>query len=271
MNFGRITPGSEILRKIDPLNEGSFEEGSAKDGGAIFQAILSHDLKWKIVDGDTVFDQTLIKTRLHRVDVFPDLNYVEADAMSTYFILSEVNILKRKFDLATESIKKMISPEYASEIKGNHSKRREISMKYFDGTQFDVNLVTDHIVLREVSSSGIDSGSPSVALKLSTGMVDQLDGKEINSWNSIYAKVTGNGVSIDITNSGDDPISKIVEFDEVDSQWEVVFQKIIPSLYLRFKGDPVKIETYSNRSAGISWKSPIDIENIFSKGSETGK
>ena len=33
--------------------------------------------------------------------------------------------------------------------------------------------------MREVSASGIDSGSPSIVLKVSTGMVDQLDGNKI--------------------------------------------------------------------------------------------
>ena len=89
----------------DEIYEGYFEDTSAKDGGVIFQAILSHDISWKIVDGNTVFDQNNIKTRLHTVEVFPDLNYKKGEASSVYHVLSEVNILKRKFDMASKAIK----------------------------------------------------------------------------------------------------------------------------------------------------------------------
>ena len=38
-------------------NEAYSTETSAKDGGAIFQAIVSHNLSWEIKNGDTIFNQ----------------------------------------------------------------------------------------------------------------------------------------------------------------------------------------------------------------------
>jgi len=244
-------------------NEAYSSQTVAKDGGAIFQAIISHNLEWDIINGETVFDQNSINSKLHRIDLFPDLNYKEGYATSTYYILSEVNILKRKFQLASESIKKQISSEYATEIKDNPDKYSDISSKYFNNSKFKVIFNTDKIALREVSSSGIDSGSPSIVLKVSTGMVDQLDGNKIETWNKFNVDVNGGGIQLAINSKSNTPISKIVEYDDVDNKWDIIFQTILPSVVIEFKGDGVSIEKYGSRSSEVAFKSKIDVESIF--------
>ena len=250
------------------IYEGYFEETSAKDGGVIFQAVLSHDISWKIKDGNTVFDQNNIKTRLHTVEVFPDLNYKSGEASSVYYILSEVNILKRKFDLASKAIKRILSPEYSAELNDNSSNENEVTHKYFDGTEFDISFTTDHVVLREVSSSGIDSGSPSIVMKISTGLVDQMDGKPVKSWESFNVNVNGNGVNQDLNMSSNPTISKIMEYDQIENKWDQIFQTIIPSVSISFSGDRVDVETFSRRSNNLSSHVTANIENIFFRGEE---
>jgi hypothetical protein len=240
-----------------------YDETSAKDGGFVFQAIISHDLSWKIVNGSTFFDQSKILAKLHQVDVFPDMNYTEAYATSTYYILSEVSLLKRKFDLASEKIKEMISVEYAREMSKDHANKEEINKKYFNDVTFDVQLITDHVVLREVSTSGLDSGNPNIVLKLSTGMVDELDGKSIDSWNSFKLKATGPGISINVDNSSEIPISQIKAYDPVENKEEIIFQTIIPSLVLNYRGDRVSAETFTSRSAEVASISQADPNSIF--------
>lgn len=244
------------------LHEAYSSETSAKDGGAIFQAIISHDISWDILNGETIFDQNKINSKLHRVDIFPDLNYKEGFATSTYYILSEVNILKRKFQLASEAIKKVINSEYATEIKDNPEKYQEINSKHFNNSNFSVKFTTDKIAMREVSASGIDSGSPSIVLKISTGMVDQLDGNKIDTWNKFNVNVSG-GVNASINNESSNPISKMVEYDDVDNKWDIVFQTILPSVVIEFKGEKANIERYGSRSNEVAFKSKIDVESIF--------
>lgn len=252
------------------------DEASAKDGGFVFQAIISHEVKWEIVDGEVRIDPKKINAMLHQVDIFPDIKFTKGSATSTYVILSEVNILKRKFEMASEAIKKRINPEYRQESEalvqtGETSlKRRELNQKYFNKTYFEASLTTDHIVLREVSSSGIDSGSPRITLKLSTGMVDTLDNKPINSWDSFVLNVDGTK-SLKITNSGEDPISAIQEVDVVENVNDLIFRTIIPSLILEFKGDSVAIDSFSNRSAGIATTIKPDYDNLFDVGDRTKK
>ena len=50
---------------------------SAKDGGFVFQAIVSHEIKWEISGGETRIDPKGINSVLHRVDLFPDLKFTE--------------------------------------------------------------------------------------------------------------------------------------------------------------------------------------------------
>ena len=134
---------------MNTINEAYSEEVSAKDGGVIFQACISHNVSWNIINGQTEFNQDDINTTLHEVEVFPDLNYKSGEATSVYYILSEVNILKRKFDLASLAIKKRISPKYAAELKANPEKHEELNQEYFSGTSFRIELTTDKIYLRE--------------------------------------------------------------------------------------------------------------------------
>lgn len=240
-----------------------YDETSAKDGGFVFQAIISHDISWKIVNGQTFFDQSKILAQLHQVDVFPDMNYTDAYATSTYYILSEVSILKRKFDMASEKIKEMISSEYSREMANDHVNKQEVNAKYFNDVTFNVSLTTNRIVLREVSTSGLDSGSPNIVLKLSTGMVDELDGKKIDSWNSFELKVSGPGVNFTVNNTSDVPISQIKAYDAVENKEEIIFQTIVPSLVLNYKGDRVSAETFTSRSADIASVSQADSSTIF--------
>jgi hypothetical protein len=244
------------------------DEVGAKDGGFVFQAIISHEVKWEIYNGETRIDPKGINCVLHRLDLFPDLNFTEGFATSTYVILSEVNLLKRKFDLASEAIKKRLSPEYAQELEAlgkagtTEVKKQEINLKYFKGTYFEAVLKTNKIVLREVSSSGLDSGAPSVTLKISTGMVDTLDGAPTGSWENISLSVSGTK-RLRIDNTTEEKLSEIREFDEVENVNDLVFRTIIPSLILQFKGDSVAIDTYSNRSAEVAVGASVDYENLF--------
>lgn len=244
------------------------EEAGAKDGGFVFQAIISHEVKWEIRDGEVKIDPKKINCTLHQVDVFPDIRFTNGSATSTYVILSEVNILKRKFEMASEAVKKRINPQYRQELEtllqtGETAlQRQELNQKYFKNTYFEASLKTNRVVLREVSSSGIDSGSPRITLKLSTGMVDSLDNTPINSWDSFILNVDGSA-SITITNSGEDPISTIQETDSVENVNDLIFRTIIPSLVLEFKGDRVAIDSFTNRSARVASTLETDYDNLF--------
>lgn len=343
---------------MDKVFEKAYsDEISSKDGGFIFQAILNYDLSWSIIDGETALDQKNIQGWLKQVDVFPDMRFDEGHATLTYVILSEVNLLKRKFELASEAIKRLLNPDYAREMDGlpgeqapeeelpkpvesdltepnlelppgppaplglpEPQKRLEqgqkqlgpgqkmlgpgqkalpepqkqlppptsesrvnevlfttkltsaqikaINDKYFKNTRYDVRFTVNRMVLREVSTSGLDTGAPNVTLKLSTGMVDTLDGQAINSWNGFKVRVTGkntlfNDQSLTIDNTTDPKISEILVYDPIENVNELIFRTILPSLVLEFKGDRVQIDNYSNRSSQISIRSNIDFDNLF--------
>jgi hypothetical protein len=342
------------------------DEISSKDGGFIFQAILNYDLTWSIIDGETALDQKNIQGWLKQVDAFPDMKFDEGHATLTYIILSEVNLLKRKFELASEAIKRLLNPDYAKEMDGlpgeqapeeelpkpvetdltdddwnnllpsgpdaplglpspqkqlgqgqkqlgqgqkqlgagqkqlgqgqamlpapqkqlppatsesrldevlfttklTSAQIKAINDKYFKNTRYEVRFTVDRMVLREVSTSGLDTGSPNVTLKLSTGMVDTLDGKAINSWDGFKVKVTGkntlfNDQSLTIDNQTDPKISEILVYDPIENINELIFRTILPSLVLEFKGDRVQIDNYSNRSSQVSIRSNIDFDNLF--------
>lgn len=246
---------------MNGINEGYSENTSAKDGGVIFQAKISHNISWKIVNGNTVFDQSNINTRLHELEVFPDLNYSTGEASSVYYILSEVNILKRKFDLASRSIKRLISGSYSAEFDNDPGKEAELNQKYFDGTQFEVNLTTDKITLREVSSSGIDSGNPQIVLKVSTGLSDNVDGQQVDPWSKF--KISLNGAPPDVEQSLNEKLNQIREYDYIENKWDVPYQTIIPSIKIGLSGERVDIETFSSRSNNLSNSLNQDLESIF--------
>jgi len=282
---------------IKLFEQSSSDEANIKDGGFIFQAILNYDLKWSIVDGHVNIDQNNINGYLNQVDIFPDMKFIEGHATLAYVTLSEVNLLKRKFDLASEAIKRIINPAYAQEMAGEIStvppsqdtpqpatgdisqseqvnevvyttkltsaQIKEINDKYFNGSIINIRLMANDIVLREVSTSGIDSGNPSITLKLSTGMVDTLDGKAINSWNNIKVNIDGPTGSFIITNESNPKISEILVYDSVDNTNELIFRTILPSVSLDFRGDKVSIDKYSNRSTEVSVRSTIDFDNLF--------
>jgi hypothetical protein len=335
------------------------DEISSKDGGFIFQAILNYDLTWSIIDGETALDQKNIQGWLKQVDVFPDMKFDEGHATLTYIILSEVNLLKRKFELASEAIKRLLNPDYAKEMDGLPAEQapeeeipkpvesdltdddwnnllpagpadplglpapqkqlgqgqkqlgagqkmlgqgqamlpapqkqlppatsesrvdevlfttkltsaqiKAINDKYFKNTRYEVRFTVNRMVLREVSTSGLDTGSPNVTLKLSTGMVDTLDGTAINSWDGFNVKVTGkntlfNDQSLTINNQTDPKISEILVYDPIENVNELIFRTILPSLVIDFKGDRVQIDNYSNRSSQVSIRSNIDFDNLF--------
>jgi hypothetical protein len=341
------------------------DEISSKDGGFIFQAILNYDLTWSIIDGETALDQKNIQGWLKQVDIFPDMKFDEGHATLTYIILSEVNLLKRKFELASEAIKRLLNPEYAKEMEGlpgeqtpeeelpkpvesdltevdptialppgksdplglpepqkrldqgqrqlgagqkqlgagqkmlgqgqamlpapqkqlppasesrvnevlfttklTSAQIKAINDKYFKNTRYEVRFTVNKMVLREVSTSGLDAGAPNVTLKLSTGMVDTLDGKAINSWDGFRVKVSGqntllNDQYLTIDNTTDPKISEILVYDPIENVNELIFRTILPSLVLEFRGDRVQIDNYSNRSSQVSIRSNIDFDNLF--------
>lgn len=345
---------------MDKVFEKAYsDEISSKDGGFIFQAILNYDLTWSIIDGETALDQKNIQGWLKQVDIFPDMKFDEGHATLTYIILSEVNLLKRKFELASEAIKRLLNPDYAKEMDGlpgeqapeeelpkpietdltdddwnnllpagsdaplglpepqkqlgqgqkqlgagqkmlgqgqamlpapqkqlplptsesrldevlfttklTSAQIKAINDKYFKNTRYEVRFTVNRMVLREVSTSGLDSGAPNVTLKLSTGMVDTLDGTAINSWDGFKVKVTGkntllNDQSLTIDNTTDPKISEILVYDPIENINELIFRTILPSLVLEFKGDRVQIDNYSNRSSQVSIRSNIDFDNLF--------
>lgn len=377
------------------LFENSYDEASEiKDGGFVFQAILSYDMRWSIVDGEAKYDQRWVEGKLHQVDVYPDMKFMEGYATLNYVILSEVNLFKRKLDLATEYIKMAFSKDYADEINGvvpqqqkgpigggipeivpqeqdelanidftealrkaeeernkNQSgsdasvagelsnsqkslpgakneadssnlptttdnsglpakteepglpsiidqskeestedaepnqeetepkptnvpltaeQKKAINDKYFKGTDIKITFEAKRVVLREISTSSVDSGRPTCTLKLSTGMVDTLDGQPINSWNGF--KIYASGAPFDgmiIDNETSPPISKAIMYDPIDNANDLIFRTILPSIYLEFSGDSVKIDTYNNRSAQVGFKTEIDFDDIFKEKEST--
>jgi len=256
--------------KMSGLLESYSGDTSAKDGGFVFQAIVSNSVSWSIKNGETIIDPKRIFCTLHQVDVFPDIKLQSGEAGLAYVILSEVNILKRKFELASEAIKKRIFPEYANalttEIKSADDLKK-VNDQFFNNTFFDVELTTDRLVLREVSTSGLDSGSPSITLKISTGMVDNLDGESIDTWGKFKIKIDGSA-TFEITNDVE-RISQIIEYDSVERADDIIFRTIIPSLSLNFKGDRVSIDTYTNRSADAASIIDTDYDNLFNIGEVT--
>jgi hypothetical protein len=375
-------------RKMHNLFEGA-DDAAIKDGGFVFQAILSYDMRWSIVDGEAKYDQRWVEGKLHQVDIYPDLKFMEGHATLNYVILSEVNLFKRKLDLATEYIKMAFSKAYADEMNGivatqpdqtngpitggipdvvdpdpddlanidftdalnktnqqtaaqvgnsgeisgtttagelgkgqaqlgeniNESnlpatttaaglpatttaaglpaatdepeskesepvkvettppatkipltveQKKAINDKYFKNTNIKITFKADRIVLREISTSSVESSKPTCTLKLSTGMVDTLDGQSINSWDNFKVYASGglfDGMTID--NKTEPPISKATMYDPVDNLSELIFMTLLPSLLLEFSGDSVKIDTYSNRSAQVGFKANIDFDGIF--------
>ena len=384
-----------------PIFENSYDTASdIKDGGFVFQAILSYDMRWSIVDGESKYDQRWVEGKLHQVDVYPDMKFMEGYATLNYVILSEVNLFKRKLDLATEYIKMAFSKGYADEMNGivapqpekkgpilggipnvvkpeeedlsnidfsdalrkadeemqkrksekdsevakelssgqeslpepetgsdsenlpattgenlpattgenlpattgenlpattgenppgeaeqgeepatvdvtpreptkiqlTEEQKKAINDKYFKGTSIKITFEAKRVVLREISTSSVDSGRPTCTLKLSTGMVDTLDGAPINSWNGF--KIYASGAPFDgmiIDNTKTPPISKAVMYDPIESANDLIFRTILPSLYLEFSGDSVKIDTYSSRSAQVGFKAEIDFDDIFNE------
>jgi hypothetical protein len=254
---------------MNALFENYSGDTSAKDGGFVFQAIVSNSVSWSIKNGETLIDPKRIFCKLHQIDVFPDIKIESGSASLTYVILSEVNILKRKFELASEAIKKRIFPEYAealqTEIKSSDDLRK-INDQFFNNTFFDVELTTDHLVLREVSSSGLDSGAPAITLKISTGMVDNLDGESIETWGKFKIQIDGS-TKFEITNDVE-RISQIIEYDSVERTDDIIFRTIIPSLSLEFKGEKVLIDTYTNRSSNVASIVDTDYDNLFDIGED---
>lgn len=269
MKFGRITRELEIKKKnkMNVLHENYKGDISAKDGGFIFQAIVSHEVKWSIRNGKTQIDPSWVYCFLHQVDVFPDIKLSAGTASLTYVTLSEINLLKRKFELASEAIKKRVYPAYAEELlkfdKGTSSEDREkLDEKYFKNTYYEVVLKTNRLVLREVSTSSLDSGTPRITLKISTSMVDSLDGKPAPTWENFTIDIDGSA-NFRITNK-DESISMIKEYDPIERTDDQVFGTILPSLILDFKGDAVSIDTYSNRSTVSALYVNTDYDNLFS-------
>jgi len=252
-----------------PLTEEAYSDNvSAKDGGFVFQAVVSHEIVWSIINGVTHIDPKQINAKLHTLDIFPDVKLKDGTATSTYVILSEVNILKRKFEMASEAIKKRINPEYANimanEGESGLSSTRitELNKEHFAGTKYTVNFTTDHLTFREVSTSGLDSGAPKITLKASTGMVDTLNGQRVKTWEAFKVNVVGSH-TLNLGQDPQHPISSIKEFDDIENQYDVIFRTILPSLILQFSGDQVSIETYSNRSSQIAAHMMTDFDNLF--------
>lgn len=262
----QLSQNSRRQGLTDRLVEQTEEDRGSRDGGFVFQVIVSHFITWSIVDGKTRIEPKNIYSTLHRLDLFPDVEFKSGSATATYVTLSEVNILRRKFDMASEAIKKRISKEYAAEMakighKASLGEKNTVNSKFFQGKTMTVKFNIDKIVLREVSSSTLDSGLARMTLKVSTGMMDTLDGNHVKSWDKFNISVSGDA-SLSITNDVE-PISSIREYDDIEKAEDMIFQTIVPSIVLELKGDKVAIDTYSNRSTQNAAYSMIDHDSLF--------
>ena len=307
---------------------------SSKDGGFIFQAQISHNLSFEIRGGNIVltagttfpFDKTNINAKLHQVDLFPDLKTTEGNATLTYVILSEVNTLSRKFELASEVVKReIINPfieieekvqrvqsqatstqpsevppsntvsntntpgedevvivptqesqsqeprqkkkvfyrdeveRYEKEGQLTRNRIKELNAIFFKDTSYKVKLSTDHIFLREVSTDSLDSGNPSITLKISTSLVDEAFGSKVPAFENFKLSVSGN-ISAEVKGA---QVAKFEIFDPIEKNMDRIFQTILPSLVLSFTSDRVPVETFSNKSSEIAARSGISYDSIF--------
>jgi hypothetical protein len=92
-------------------------------------------------------------------------------------------------------------------------------------------------------------------------MVDTLNAQPVKSWDGFRVDVDGSA-SMQITNQNE-PISGIKEYDQIEKIDDVVFQTIVPSLILEFKGDRVDVDNYSNRSSQAAAYALIDYDKLF--------
>lgn len=224
-----------------------YEEVSAKDGGIIFQTIVSHDLNFNIINGITKFEQYNVNTTLHQLDVFPDLDFKKASATSTYYILSEAVILKQKLDLLTEWVKKRLIRDYEQELNSITSGNVEnltksiidsTTEKYFSNTSFTISIKTNRLVFRGVSSS-LDSGTSKIVLKASTHMVDTLENQTIDNWKNVNLQISGNGANENINSQNG--IANINGYDIIDKKMETsLVELLLPSLIINMKGDSIE-------------------------------
>jgi hypothetical protein len=93
-------------------------------------------------------------------------------------------------------------------------------------------------------------------------MVNTLDGKPIQTWEKMKVKIDGSK-SIIIPGAGENSISTIKEYDDIENINDLIFRTILPSLILEYKGDRVAIKTYSNRSSQLGVSTSIDYNNLF--------
>lgn len=375
------------------------DASSLKDGGFIFQAIISHNLSFDIKDGYVVvaastsypFDKSKINATLHQVDLFPDLRTESGTATLTYVILSEVNTLARKFELAAEAVKRNLinpaveverepvedetpgpddeiqgggvlqlnpPPEDKTKVnvhipnrpeleqgktkttiditqkgetgnlslgrgnsnlltggktnpqlnspKGNpalgqpegrtpipplgesiqeakqgknkvtifykdeverlekegrltRSEIKRLNALFFKNTLYTVDLTTKDLHLREISTSGLDSGAPQIVLKISTSLQSEAFGKTVPTFENFKLVVSGL-TSITVTGA---EVANLEIFDPVEKKNDTIFRTILPSLILRFKTDVVPVETFSNKSSEIAANQGITYKDIF--------
>lgn len=258
------------------ITEQTQHTTSSREGGFVFQAVISHSINWEIVEGETVISPSKIDAMLHQVDLFPDMKFESGVASLTYVTINGIDTLKRKFEMASEAIKKRINLNYAEDLESigrdaTTQAQREISKKHFEGTRYSIRLKTDRLVLREVSASGLDSGQANITLRISTGLVDTLNGNKVRSWDAFVIQVSGT-TSATLTNKME-PISSILEYDPVERTEEAIFQTIIPSLSLSFRGDKAIIDSYSGRHTSATIYAAIDYDNLFKidGGSRAGR
>lgn len=249
MQFGKTIQELGIpLKRTNTVKIYEYEEVSAKDGGIVFQAILSHDMTWKIIDGRASFKQYNVNTKVHKVDIFPDLNFTEGYATSTYYILNEAILLKQKLDLLTEALKKTLVSDYERDLRHQSNNNpvlvtdtmiSQLTHKYFDGTEFNVRITSKNIVFRGVASR-LNAGRSKIVFKASTHMVDTLENQKINNWDNLALSISGNGANIILASDTEPKVSQIQEYDRIHKKIEPsLVETILPSLILEFKGDSI--------------------------------
>ena len=110
--------------------------------------------------------------------------------------------------------------------------------KYFANTNFKVNIKTNRLVFRGVSSS-LDGGTSKIVLKASTHMVDTLENQVIDNWKNVSMNISGTGANLNINNTNG--IANISEYDIVDKKMESsLIELLLPSLIISLKGDSVE-------------------------------
>lgn len=251
-----------------PFNKGNI-------GAKLHQVDLFPDLK------TTEGTATLTYVRLSEVNILSRKFELAAEVIKRNIVNPSVRIKRKNYNISENTAidvpesperegraqeKEVITIFYKDEVERletegrlTRDKIKYLNQIFFKNTRYSVKLSTDHIFLREVSASDLNSGSPEITLKISTSLVDEAFGKKVGSFEKFKLAISGsyNG----IINGREVAMFEI--FDPIEKVKDKIFQTIIPSLILNFKSDQIPVETFTNKSSEIAASSKIDYDNLF--------